>query len=163
MRSLRGHGLTLAALLAVAAGGCAKDEGEAPLDHSAPAPVPASRPTPPPPRPPEPARCPADLADCETAGGEILYTERVDADGDGDAHFVLASEEGITGPGISVIDVAAGLRPRPLPLRGDLVSAAGPVYEGSYGQRQIQAIEVNVSPGSRNPRDQPIRSHADGG
>ncbi len=45
----------------------------------------------------------------------ILYVERVDPDGDGDAHFVLASGEAITAPGISVIDVARELRPHPLP------------------------------------------------
>ena len=37
---------------------------------------------------------------------------------------------------------ARDLRPHPLPGPGDLLSAAGPVYTGSYGQRQIQAVEV---------------------
>jgi hypothetical protein len=86
--------------------------------------------------------CPAGVADCETASGEILYVERVDADGDGDAHFVLLSRESITAPGISVIDVRTDLRPHPLPGPGDLFAGAGPVYEGSYGQSQIQAEAV---------------------
>lgn len=88
--------------------------------------------------------CPPDLSGCETAGGEVLYVERVDPDGDGDAHFVLLSRESITAPGISVIDVRLDLRPDPLPGPGDVMSAAGPVYEGSYGQRQIQAEVVEV-------------------
>ena len=87
-------------------------------------------------------RCPADAANCEVAAGTIVYVERVDPDGDGDAHFVLASRESITAPGVSVIDVREDLRPRPLPGVGDLLTGAGPVYEGSYGQSQIQADEI---------------------
>ena len=101
----------------------------------------AEREPPPPAEVPE-VECPAGLTGCEIAGGEILYVERVDADGDGDAHFVLLSRESITAPGISVIDVRADLRPRPLPGPGDLFAGAGPVYEGSYGQSQIQAEKV---------------------
>jgi hypothetical protein len=82
---------------------------------------------------------------CRSAGGRILYVERVDPDGDGDAHFVLASRQSITMPGISVIDVARHLRPRPLPDRGDWIAAAGPVYRGSYGQKQVEAIVLDVS------------------
>lgn len=95
----------------------------------------------------EPARCPAGSENCEEASGTVLYVERVDPDGDGDAHFVLAGSAAITGPGISVIDVSADLRPDPLPGPGDALSAAGPVYVGSYGQRQIQADVVNVARG----------------
>jgi hypothetical protein len=93
----------------------------------------------------KPARCPAGLSNCATADGEILYVERVDPDGDGDAHFVLTSNESITLPGLSVIDVKKSLRPRPLPGVGDRISAAGPVYRGSYGQKQIEAIELHVA------------------
>lgn len=92
----------------------------------------------------EPARCPANATNCEAASGTIIYVERADPDGDGDAHFVLASSDGITAPGISVIDVRKDLRPEPLPGPGERISAAGPVYSGSYGQRQIQAEVVNV-------------------
>jgi hypothetical protein len=91
------------------------------------------------------ATCPPGAANCSTASGRILYVERVDPDGDGDAHFVLASREGVTGPGISVIDVKKSLRPSPLPGPGDRISAAGPVYRGSYGQRQIEAVELHVT------------------
>jgi len=73
-----------------------------------------------------------------------LFVERVDPDGDGDAHFVLASRDGVTAPGITVVDVRRGLRPKPLPAHGDRLSAAGPVFTGSYGQRQIEATEVFV-------------------
>lgn len=90
------------------------------------------------------AQCPPDVARCRTATGRILYVERVDPDGDGDAHFVLASRDAITAPGISVIDVRRDLRPRPLPGPGDTISAAGPVFRGSYGQRQIEAVAVEV-------------------
>ena len=93
----------------------------------------------------EPLSCPPELENCRSASGRIVYVERVDPDGDGDAHFVLASRQSITAPGISVIDVRQDLRPHPLPGLGDKISAAGPVFRGSYGQRQIQAIEVRVS------------------
>jgi hypothetical protein len=92
-----------------------------------------------------PAGCPPDAGNCRTASGRVLYVERVDPDGDGDAHFVLASRESITAPGVSVVDVKRSLRPSPLPGPGDRLSAAGPVYRGSYGQRQIEAIELNVA------------------
>jgi hypothetical protein len=93
----------------------------------------------------QPATCPPAAGNCRSASGRVLYVERVDPDGDGDAHFVLASRQSITGPGISVIDVKRSLRPSPLPGRGDRMSAAGPVYSGSYGQRQIEAVELHVA------------------
>lgn len=96
-------------------------------------------------RPGPRARCPTDLAGCRTASGRILHVERVDPDGDGDAHFVLASREAVTAPGISVIDVRSDLRPHPLPGPGARLSAAGRVQVGSYGQRQIEAVAVEVA------------------
>lgn len=74
-----------------------------------------------------------------------MFVERVDPDGDGDAHFVLASKDGVTAPGITVVDVRRELRPRPLPGPGDRLSAAGPVFTGSYGQRQIEAVKLFVA------------------
>jgi hypothetical protein len=122
----------------VAAAGCSSDEQrgerEASPPHDPPSPAPLAR-----------ASCSPDASNCRTASGRIVYVERVDPDGDGDAHFVLASRESITGPGISVIDVKRSLRPSPLPGRGDRLSAAGPVYRGSYGQRQIEATELHVA------------------
>ncbi|HEX7279998.1 MAG TPA: hypothetical protein VF255_10290 [Solirubrobacterales bacterium] len=93
-----------------------------------------------------PSHCPADIPECRTTEGRIVYVERVDPDGDGDAHFVIADSQGITLPGLTAIDVRKGLRPHPLPGPGDLISAAGPVQTGSYGQSQIHALELHVAP-----------------
>lgn len=95
---------------------------------------------------PRRAKCPADLTGCRSAIGEILYVERVDPDGDGDAHFVITGDDSITAPGISVLDVAVDLRPHPLPRPGEWISAAGQVRQGSYGQNQIEAVVVEVGP-----------------
>lgn len=92
-----------------------------------------------------PSRCPPGMPSCRTAEGRIAYVERVDPDGDGDAHFVIADSQGITLPGLTAIDVRKGLRPHPLPGLGDLISTAGPVQTGSYGQSQIHAIELHVA------------------
>jgi hypothetical protein len=92
----------------------------------------------------EPSHCPPGLPSCRVTVGRIVYVERVDPDGDGDAHFVIADPQGITLPRLTAIDVRVGLRPHPLPGLGDLVSAAGPVQTGSYGQSQIHALELHV-------------------
>ena len=125
--------LVAAATLALTAG-CADSE-----------PAPQAKPRQKPSRPPVTVRCPPDVAGCRVASGRILYVERVDPDGDGDAHFVLASRASITAPGISAIDVRRDLRPKPLPGPGDRVSAAGPVQVGSHGQRQIHALRLAVA------------------
>ncbi len=91
-----------------------------------------------------PSRCPAGLPSCRSTEGRIVFVERVDPDGDGDAHFVVADPQGITLPGLTAIDVRKGLRPEPLPGIGHLISAAGPVQTGSYGQSQIHALELHV-------------------
>ena len=143
--------LGAAALLATA--GCGGQEAtagggpsEAPTSPASPRP--AGRPARDAPEPLRLARCPAAASNCRSAEGTVLYVERVDPDGDGDAHFVLLSPDSVTGPGLSVIDVERGLRPHPLPGPGDRVSAAGPVYRGHYGQRQIQATVVFTAPGT---------------
>lgn len=89
--------------------------------------------------------CPADLTNCVVASGRIIYVEAVDPDGDGDAHFVTASSESVTGPGITIFDVNKDLRPDPLPGIGDLIGGAGPVYPGHAGQKQIQVTEFQVA------------------
>ncbi|HEX5375241.1 MAG TPA: hypothetical protein VFW48_03700 [Solirubrobacterales bacterium] len=91
-----------------------------------------------------PSHCPPGLPSCRTTEGRIVFVERVDPDGDGDAHFVIVDPQGITGPGLTAIDVRKGLRPHPLPGPGDLISAAGPVQTGTYGQSQIHALELHV-------------------
>ena len=90
----------------------------------------------------ERAHCAPGAANCAAVRGRVLYVEAVDPDGDGDAHYVLAGGN-VTAPGLSVIDVERELRPRRLPRAGELVSAAGPVFTGSYGQRQIEATELH--------------------
>jgi hypothetical protein len=95
----------------------------------------------------EASHCQSGLPSCRTTEGRIVYVERVDPDGDGDAHFVVVDPQGITLPGLTAIDVRKGLRPHPLPGPGDVVSAAGPVQTGSYGQSQIHALELHVAGG----------------
>ncbi len=93
-----------------------------------------------------PSHCPPGLLpSCRVTVGRIVYVERVDPDGDGDAHFVVTDPQGITLPRLTAIDVRKGLRPHPLPGPGDLISAAGPVQTGSYGQSQIHALELHVA------------------
>lgn len=144
---------------AVEAPAAGREAGAPPARPSTPpAHRPPSRPQPPEPRPAprlRPARCPAGVPGCRVATGRVVYVERVDPDGDGDAHFVILDRQGITLPGLTAIDVRAGLRPRPLPGVGTLISAAGPVQTGSYGQRQIHALELRVAGRARAPRAGP--------
>jgi hypothetical protein len=126
----------------VLAAGCGGETEREPAPEPAPAKAaPARKPDP----RLTPARCPDGVGSCRSATGTILYVERIDPDGDGDAHFVLLDPRGITAPGITVVDVAPALRPEPLPGPGDALSAAGPVYPGSYGQRQLEADVVHVA------------------
>jgi hypothetical protein len=141
------------AVAAVAVAGLAlarrgDDQGVVPDRIQRAIPSPNDRSAAPHPSSPPAAGCPAELAGCREVLGRIVYVERVDPDGDGDAHFVLADSAGVTGPGITVVDVRADLRPQPLPGIGDHLSAAGAVATGSYGQRQIEAVAVgSVGPG----------------
>ncbi len=143
-RQTAGRAAALAAIAIVAAGtGCGTTETGAPAperEQSAQRdrPQPAATPV-------TPSRCPPGLPSCRSTQGRIVYVERVDPDGDGDAHFVVADPQGITLPGLTAVDVRRGLRPHPLPGPGDLISAAGPVQTGSYGQSQIHALELHVA------------------
>ena len=89
------------------------------------------------------ARCPAGVADCRAVMGRIVYVERVDPDGDGDLHVVVA-DAGISAPGVTSIDVRPGLRPKRDPRLGDRATGAGPVQRGSFGQPQIHALRFRV-------------------
>jgi hypothetical protein len=142
--------LTTLGLLAVglAAGSCGAPGTEDKRDGGHRAPLPArgegtTRPKKADPKPkkadPKPPRCPSGVANCRRAKGRVIYVERVDPDGGGDAHLVLASRHGITAPGLTVVDLEPRVRPARLPRPGDWVGAAGPVYRGSEGQRQIEA------------------------
>ncbi|MDP9383633.1 MAG: hypothetical protein M3P50_00075, partial [Actinomycetota bacterium] len=87
--------------------------------------------------------CPDDLDGCRSVEGRVVYVESVDRDGDGDLHVVL-SGGGISGPGITAVDIRRGLRWKRDPRPGDRVSAAGQVQRGSFGQSQIHAVEVHL-------------------
>ena len=90
------------------------------------------------------ATCPGDVADCRAVRGRIVFVERVDPDGDGDLHVVIA-DGSVTAPGLTSIDVRPGLRPERDPGIGDVAAAAGPVQRGSKGQSQIHALTFRVA------------------
>jgi hypothetical protein len=130
------------------AGGCGAKSSSPSTDSTAPRPASraaAKREPAPAPEPLVLSHCPAGHPACRTTKGRIVYVERTDPDGDGDAHFVIADPQGISLPGITAVDVREGLRPQPLPGIGELISAAGPVQTGSYGQSQIHALELHVA------------------
>jgi hypothetical protein len=111
---------------------------------AAPSPTPTATPAAPrPKRDVARSSCPAGVPDCTAVRGTVIYVERVDPDGDGDLHVVLAAGS-VTGPGLTAVDVAPERRPRRDPHVGDRASAAGPVQTGSYGQSQIHALEFRV-------------------
>ena len=90
------------------------------------------------------ATCPKDLRGCRSAIGRVVLVESVDPDGDGDLHVVVVGRDSVTAPGFTAVDVRRGLRPRRDPKVGQLVTAAGQVQRGSYGQRQIHAVSFRV-------------------
>jgi hypothetical protein len=85
-------------------------------------------------------RCRAEVPDCHSASGRIVYVERVDPDGDGDLHVVVTDRAGVTLAGLTSIDVSKDLRPRRDPRIGERAAAMGPVQTGSFGQSQIHAL-----------------------
>ncbi len=91
------------------------------------------------------ARCPEGAEEpCREVRGRIVFVERVDPDGDGDLHVIVA-DGSITAPGLTSVDVRPGLRPERDPRVGDVATAAGPVQRGSIGQDQIHALEFAVA------------------
>jgi hypothetical protein len=74
---------------------------------------------------------------------KVLSIQSVDPDGDGDLH-VVAVGGSVTGPGLTVFDVRPSLRPERDPRPGEWVTGAGPVFRGSYRQRQIQVDVFRV-------------------
>ncbi len=93
------------------------------------------------------ARCPEGAeAPCRAVRGRIVYVERVDPDGDGDLHVVIA-DGSVTAPGLTSVDVRPGLRPERDPRVGEQASAAGQVQRGSFDQQQIHAVEFHAAGG----------------
>jgi hypothetical protein len=136
------------AAAACLAGGCGAESSSPSTDSTAPPPPSRAAAKSEPATAPDPlvlSHCPAGHRACRTTKGRIVYVERTDPDGDGDAHFVIVDPQGISLPGLTAVDVRKGLRPQPLPAIGELISAAGPVQTGSYGQSQIHALELHVA------------------
>lgn len=138
----------LLVLAAVAVVGCGGDDSNRP-DHPADVPPSAQeraerreREA----RRPAAPRCAAGVANCRAAAGRVVGLESVDADGDGDLHLLIASRTSITLPGITVLDINKDLRPARDPRIGDWAAGAGPVYNGSFGQSQIQVDQVVYDP-----------------
>ena len=121
-----------------------QDEGDNEASQTKPAKVADEQPSPPQKKLPK-SNCPAERSNCVVASGRVIYVEKVDPDGDGDAHFVTTSSESVTAPGLTIFDVRADLRPDPLPGLGDLIGGAGPVYPGHGVQKQIEVIEFHVA------------------
>jgi len=88
--------------------------------------------------------CRDDVPDCASVRGRIVFVERVDPDGDGDLHVVIAHRGGVTLRGLTSVDVRPGLRPRRDPRIGDEAAAMGPVQRGSVGQSQVHALVFRV-------------------
>ena len=143
MRVLLGLGLVAAALVAAA---LPIDERRPTAEPRVAAPAATPTPTPTPRRDVRRAHCPAGVGGCRAVRGTVIFVERVDPDGDGDLHVVLAAGS-VTGPGLTAVDVAPERRPRRDPRVGDRASAAGPVQTGSYGQSQIHALEFRTARG----------------
>lgn len=92
------------------------------------------------------ARCPTATKSplgCRAVRARVLTIQSLDPDGDGDLH-VVAVGGAVTGPGLTVFDVRPSLRPRRDPRPGEWVTGAGPVFRGSYRQKQIQVDVFRV-------------------
>ena len=74
---------------------------------------------------------------CGRADGRVLYVQKVDPDGDSDAHFVV-----IAGPRLVVVKVRRGQPAGGLPSIGDRVTAVGPLQSGRFG---INTIDLRRS------------------
>ncbi|EHN09052.1 hypothetical protein PAI11_41170 [Patulibacter medicamentivorans] len=94
-----------------------------------------------------PTPTPSPVYGCRAVRGRVVAIQSRDPDGDGDLHVIVREqldEGGVTLPGISVLDVRASLRPKRDPRDGELVTGAGPVFRGSYRQKQVQVDVFRV-------------------
>jgi len=136
--------LVVGAIVAAAVG--IGDRGTSAEPRPTPSPTATATPAPRPVRDVRRSRCVAGVPICRAVRGTVIYVERVDPDGDGDLHVVVAAGS-VTLPGMTAVDVAVDLRPKRDPEIGDRVSAAGPVQPGSHEQAQIHALEFHVRRG----------------
>ena len=135
-------GACCCAAVLVALAGCG---GGSPEPRASATRAPTASATPRAERPPLRApRCRDDVPECARTSGRIVFVERVDPDGDGDLHVVVADRRGVTLSGLTAIDVSKELRPRRDPRIGERAAAMGPVQPGSYGQSQIHALVFRV-------------------
>ena len=81
---------------------------------------------------------------CREVSGRIVYIEREDPDGDGDAHLVLVGRSSVTKRFISIIKIGRPTRPRRLPGWGSWVSAVGHLDFGSHGRIELVTSRVSV-------------------
>jgi hypothetical protein len=128
-------------VIAVVLAGCG-GAPEAPRSSATPTPdaTPTATAAPRASRPLARPRCRDEIPNCASTSGRIVFVERVDPDGDGDLHVVVADRRGVTLRGLSAIDVSKDLRPRRDPRIGERAAAMGPVQTGSYGQDPIHAL-----------------------
>ncbi len=82
------------------------------------------------------------LLACAHVKGRVVYVERRDADGDGDAHLVT-----VAGPRLVVLKLRAGGARPALPRVGETVDAAGTVTK----DRGLTEIDVGVIDGRGVP------------
>ena len=136
--------LVVGAIVAAAVG--IGDRGTSAEPRPTPSPTATASPAPRPVRDVRRSRCVAGVPICRAVRGTVIYVERVDPDGDGDLHVVVAAGS-VTLPGMTAVDVAVDLRPKRDPEIGDRVSAAGPVQPGSHEHAQIHALEFHVRRG----------------
>ena len=93
-----------------------------------------------------PLHCTAKRLSCTAVAGRVLYVQRTDPDGDGDAHLVLLSQDSLTRRWISVVKIERDVRPPDLPGRGRWVSAIGQTYSGEKGETNLNAARVREAP-----------------
>lgn len=68
------------------------------------------------------------LSHCATVTGRVVYVEREDPDGDGDAHLVV-----LGGYHVTIVKIVKEDKSRGLPRLGDRVTYTGPMVRNSQG------------------------------
>jgi hypothetical protein len=81
---------------------------------------------------------------CREVSGRVVYIEREDPDGDGDAHLVLLGRSSVTRRFITIVKIKRAERPRALPGWGSWVSAVGHGDLGASGRAELVAERTTV-------------------